>query len=159
MQFGTQSCWVITCIRLCFSVIRTVMEFSNKTTVPLTSPGWLDEHTSYFSVINWPPRNTYLNPVEHLWDVLKQGLKEEARANAEKARIREARRKEEEDARIREARHKKEEETRIREARRKTEERARLRAELEARHRAEEGGQAEKEAKIQEVRRRTKEEV
>ncbi|GFT57041.1 HTH_Tnp_Tc3_2 domain-containing protein [Trichonephila clavipes] len=33
--------WVIISIRLSCSVIRTVMEFSSKTTVPLTSPSWL----------------------------------------------------------------------------------------------------------------------
>ncbi|GFX99285.1 transposable element Tc1 transposase [Trichonephila clavipes] len=38
--------------------------------------GWLDEHPSDFSVINWPPRSPDLNPVEHLWDVLKQGVKD-----------------------------------------------------------------------------------
>ncbi|GFU97385.1 HTH_Tnp_Tc3_2 domain-containing protein [Trichonephila clavipes] len=41
MQFDTQSSWVITSIRLCCSVIPIEMEFSSKTTVPLTSPGWL----------------------------------------------------------------------------------------------------------------------
>ncbi|GFX60090.1 DDE_3 domain-containing protein [Trichonephila clavipes] len=37
--------------------------------------GWLDEHSSDFSVINWPPRSPDLNPIEHLWDVLEQGVK------------------------------------------------------------------------------------
>ncbi|GFT08696.1 juvenile hormone acid O-methyltransferase [Trichonephila clavipes] len=37
--------------------------------------GWLDEHFSDFSVINWPPRGPDLNPIEHLWDVLEQGVK------------------------------------------------------------------------------------
>ncbi|GFT21041.1 transposable element Tc1 transposase [Trichonephila clavipes] len=37
--------------------------------------GWLDEHSSDFSVINWPPRSQDLNPIEHLWDVLEQGMK------------------------------------------------------------------------------------
>ncbi|GFV58510.1 HTH_Tnp_Tc3_2 domain-containing protein [Trichonephila clavipes] len=32
---------VITSIHLCYSVIRTVMEFSSKTTVPFTNSGWL----------------------------------------------------------------------------------------------------------------------
>ncbi|GFV88211.1 uncharacterized protein TNCV_3243601 [Trichonephila clavipes] len=41
MQFGTQSCWVITFIHLCCAVERTIMELSSKTTVPLKSPGWL----------------------------------------------------------------------------------------------------------------------
>ncbi|GFV48691.1 transposable element Tcb2 transposase [Trichonephila clavipes] len=37
--------------------------------------GWLDEHYSNFSVINWPPKSPDLNPIEHLWDVLEQGVK------------------------------------------------------------------------------------
>ena len=41
MQFGAESFWVITSIYLCCSVIRTVMELSSKTTLPLTSPGWI----------------------------------------------------------------------------------------------------------------------
>ncbi|GFY10409.1 transposable element Tc1 transposase [Trichonephila clavipes] len=36
---------------------------------------WLDDHSSDFSVINWPPRSPDLNPIEHLWDVLEQGMK------------------------------------------------------------------------------------
>ncbi|GFU01995.1 transposable element Tc1 transposase [Trichonephila clavipes] len=37
--------------------------------------GWLDEHSSDFSVIKWPPRRPDLNPIEYLWDVLEQGVK------------------------------------------------------------------------------------
>ncbi|GFV82147.1 transposable element Tcb2 transposase [Trichonephila clavipes] len=37
--------------------------------------GLLDEHSSDFSVLNWSPRSPGINPIEHLWDVLKQGLK------------------------------------------------------------------------------------
>ncbi|GFT90643.1 uncharacterized protein TNCV_3128181 [Trichonephila clavipes] len=37
--------------------------------------GWLDEYSTDFSVINWPPRNSDLNPIERLWDVLEQGEK------------------------------------------------------------------------------------
>ncbi|GFW02054.1 transposable element Tcb2 transposase [Trichonephila clavipes] len=60
------------------------MEFSNKATVPLASPGWLLasrllgywlQHSSDFSAMNWPPRSTGLNPIEHLGDVLEQGMK------------------------------------------------------------------------------------
>ncbi|GFT68844.1 transposable element Tcb2 transposase [Trichonephila clavipes] len=36
---------------------------------------WRDEHSSDFSVINWPPRSPYLNPIGYTWDVLKQGVK------------------------------------------------------------------------------------
>ncbi|GFV63970.1 transposable element Tcb2 transposase [Trichonephila clavipes] len=35
--------------------------------------GWLDEHSSDFSIINWPSSD--LNPIEHLWDILEQGVK------------------------------------------------------------------------------------
>ncbi|GFV02074.1 uncharacterized protein TNCV_3480011 [Trichonephila clavipes] len=44
--------------------------------------GWLDEHSSYFSVINWPPRSPDLHPIDHLWDVLEQGVR-----NAKKKEI------------------------------------------------------------------------
>ncbi|GFY06163.1 transposable element Tcb2 transposase [Trichonephila clavipes] len=37
--------------------------------------GWLDEHSSEFSVINWQPRNSEPNPIERLWDVLEQDVK------------------------------------------------------------------------------------
>ncbi|GFW37391.1 transposable element Tcb2 transposase [Trichonephila clavipes] len=37
--------------------------------------GWLDEHSSDFSVINFPTGSTDLNPIENLWDVLEQGVK------------------------------------------------------------------------------------
>ncbi|GFS63621.1 transposable element Tcb2 transposase [Trichonephila clavipes] len=36
---------------------------------------WLDEYSSDFSVINCPPRSPALNLIEHLWDVLEQGVK------------------------------------------------------------------------------------
>ncbi|GFS66771.1 hypothetical protein TNCV_229941 [Trichonephila clavipes] len=41
MDPACQIFWVITSIPLCCSVIRTEMEFSCKTTVPPTRPGWL----------------------------------------------------------------------------------------------------------------------
>ncbi|GFT83241.1 transposable element Tcb2 transposase [Trichonephila clavipes] len=37
--------------------------------------GWLDQHSSNFSVINWPPRCPDINPIDHLWDVIEQGVK------------------------------------------------------------------------------------
>ncbi|GFX77287.1 transposable element Tcb2 transposase [Trichonephila clavipes] len=42
--------------------------------------GYLDKHASDFSVINWPPRSPNLNPIEHLWDVLEQGVKSHSTA-------------------------------------------------------------------------------
>ncbi|GFU38331.1 transposable element Tcb2 transposase [Trichonephila clavipes] len=36
--------------------------------------GWLDEHSSDFSLIYWPPRRTDLNVLEHFWNVLEQGV-------------------------------------------------------------------------------------
>ncbi|GFV53023.1 transposable element Tc1 transposase [Trichonephila clavipes] len=37
--------------------------------------GCLNEHSSDFSVINWPPRSPDLNPIKQLRDVLEQGMK------------------------------------------------------------------------------------
>ncbi|GFU57620.1 transposable element Tcb2 transposase [Trichonephila clavipes] len=39
------------------------------------STGWVDKHSSDFSVINWPPRSPDLNPIEHHWGILEQGVK------------------------------------------------------------------------------------
>lgn len=33
----------------------------------------LFEPSSNFSVINWPPRSKYLNPIEYLWNILEKG--------------------------------------------------------------------------------------
>ncbi|GFS95290.1 DDE_3 domain-containing protein [Trichonephila clavipes] len=54
------------------------MEFTGKTTVPLTSPswllaGWISISLTFF-VINWSPRSLDLNPIEYLWNVLEQGV-------------------------------------------------------------------------------------
>ncbi|GFT25185.1 transposable element Tcb2 transposase [Trichonephila clavipes] len=54
------------------------MEFSSKTTVPLTSPCWLlagSRSIPLTFVINRPPRSPDLNPIENLWDVLEQDVK------------------------------------------------------------------------------------
>ncbi|GFW43910.1 transposable element Tcb2 transposase [Trichonephila clavipes] len=37
--------------------------------------GWLDDHSSDFSVISWPPRSPDLNPIQYLWNVLEKGVK------------------------------------------------------------------------------------
>ncbi|GFW78311.1 transposable element Tcb2 transposase [Trichonephila clavipes] len=37
--------------------------------------GWLDEHSSDLSVINWPARSPELNPFKYLGGVLEQGGK------------------------------------------------------------------------------------
>ncbi|GFW04685.1 transposable element Tcb1 transposase [Trichonephila clavipes] len=37
--------------------------------------GWLHEHSFDFSVTNWPLRSTDLNPIDHLWVVLEQDVK------------------------------------------------------------------------------------
>ncbi|GFW22494.1 transposable element Tcb2 transposase [Trichonephila clavipes] len=37
--------------------------------------GWLDEHSSDFYVINWPPGSPDLNTIEHFWDFSEQGGK------------------------------------------------------------------------------------
>lgn len=36
---------------------------------------WLDEYFSNLSVIMWPPRTPYLNPIEHLSDALEKEVK------------------------------------------------------------------------------------
>ncbi|GBN64800.1 hypothetical protein AVEN_28168-1 [Araneus ventricosus] len=36
---------------------------------------WLDEHSSDFSVMNWPPTSPDLNPIDHIWDVLEKDVK------------------------------------------------------------------------------------
>ncbi|GFU85476.1 transposable element Tc1 transposase [Trichonephila clavipes] len=37
--------------------------------------GWLNVHSSYFSVISWPPRSLDINLIDHLCNVLEQGVK------------------------------------------------------------------------------------
>ncbi|GFU06827.1 transposable element Tc1 transposase [Trichonephila clavipes] len=38
--------------------------------------GWLDEYSSDFPFRNWPLRSPDLNRIDHLWDVLEQGVKD-----------------------------------------------------------------------------------
>ncbi|GFT49445.1 transposable element Tcb2 transposase [Trichonephila clavipes] len=49
------------------------MEFSIKTAVSLTR---LSSTSSDFSVLNWSPRIQDINLMEHLYDVLEQGVKD-----------------------------------------------------------------------------------
>lgn len=56
------------------------MEYSSKTTAPLAGhgcllPGWMSIPLTFFFIMNWWPRSLYLNPIEHLWNVLERGLK------------------------------------------------------------------------------------
>ncbi|GFT83898.1 transposable element Tcb2 transposase [Trichonephila clavipes] len=37
--------------------------------------GWIDAHSSDFSVINWPHSKPDLNPLEHLWKIFEQYVK------------------------------------------------------------------------------------
>ncbi|GFX03558.1 uncharacterized protein TNCV_4751431 [Trichonephila clavipes] len=50
-------------------------QYNSVRRVPGSNTGWLDDHSSDFSIINWPPRSPDLNPIVHLWDVLEQGVK------------------------------------------------------------------------------------
>ncbi|GFU99657.1 transposable element Tcb2 transposase [Trichonephila clavipes] len=38
--------------------------------------GWLDKHSCNICVINWTPRSPDLNPIENLWYVWEQGVKD-----------------------------------------------------------------------------------
>ncbi|GFX27102.1 transposable element Tcb2 transposase [Trichonephila clavipes] len=53
------------------------MEFSSNCTSHKSrrGTGWLYEHSSDFSVINWLPRSPDLNLIDPFWDVLEQGVK------------------------------------------------------------------------------------
>ncbi|GBN69439.1 hypothetical protein AVEN_227945-1 [Araneus ventricosus] len=76
MRLCTWSCWAITSIHLCCTVIHIEMEYSSKKTAHRSRlAAWLNEHSSDFSIMNWPPRSPDLNPIEHFWDVLEKGVK------------------------------------------------------------------------------------
>ncbi|GFX32762.1 transposable element Tcb2 transposase [Trichonephila clavipes] len=60
----------------CFSHGNGVFQQDNCTSHKYRlATGWLDEHYSDFSVINWPRGRTDLNPIKNVWDVLEQGMK------------------------------------------------------------------------------------
>ncbi len=36
---------------------------------------WFLEHDNEFTLLKWPPQSPDLNPIEHLWDVVEQGIR------------------------------------------------------------------------------------
>jgi len=36
---------------------------------------WSLEHDNEFTVLKWPPQSPYLNPIEHIWDVVERELR------------------------------------------------------------------------------------
>jgi len=36
---------------------------------------WFLEHDNEFTVLQWPPESSDLNPIEHLWDVVERELR------------------------------------------------------------------------------------
>ena len=36
---------------------------------------WFLEHDNEFPVLRWPPQSPELNPIEHLWDVVKREIR------------------------------------------------------------------------------------
>ncbi len=35
---------------------------------------WFLEHDNEFTLLKWPPQSPYLNPIEHLWDVVEREI-------------------------------------------------------------------------------------
>ncbi|GFV67797.1 transposable element Tc1 transposase [Trichonephila clavipes] len=59
----------------CFPHRNAVLQQNKYTShKSLLATGWLDEHSSDLSVLNWPPRIPGLNPFEPLWNVLEQSM-------------------------------------------------------------------------------------
>ncbi|GFW75895.1 transposable element Tcb2 transposase [Trichonephila clavipes] len=65
--------FMLFCFPLCKGIFHQGNCTSHKSWLAIS---WLYNHSSGFSVINWPPRSLDLYPIQHLWDVLEQGVKD-----------------------------------------------------------------------------------
>ncbi|GFT42132.1 transposable element Tcb2 transposase [Trichonephila clavipes] len=64
----------------------TVLDNCTSHTYRLTT-GWLDEHSSDFSVLKWLSISPDLSPIELLWDVLEQSVRSHNTAPATLAEL------------------------------------------------------------------------